>query len=70
MTVGSSANLGTLESGWVEVQREQRGGAGQGKAVPRLEARRWETANEPSIADDIVEVSCTDNQSQPNNKNF
>ena len=45
-------------------------GAGQGKAVPRLEARRWETANEPSIADDIVEVSCTDNQSQPNNQNF
>ncbi len=40
------------------------GGAGQGKAVPRLEARRWETANEPSIAEDIVEVSCTDNQSQ------
>ena len=46
------------------------GGAGQGKAVPRLEARRWETGNEPSIADDIVEVSCTDNQSQPNSQNF
>ena len=45
-------------------------GAGQGKAFPRLEARRWETANEPSIADDIVEVSCTDNQSQPKQQNF
>ena len=45
-------------------------GAGQGKAVPRLEARRWETANEQSTADDIVEVSCTDNQSQPKQPKF
>ena len=42
-------------------------GAGQGRAVPRLEARRLEIAHEPSIADDIVEVSCTDNQSKPTN---